>query len=368
MDVVRLGKGVFDELEREGNAELERVRPGVFEQPVVKAAATAEATAPRVEGEAGTEEGVDFGGRNLGQGGRGLADAEGTRQQVARRVFHRVEREAFARDARVNPAPVGMRGDQRQQVGFDRQRGEGRDRADIRAGGQPAGNGVADGRGIVGVSVQAASHDGAERGLGGRERVGICHLPSVGVLSSLAPMKAGWQAMVGLMMATMTLSAQEPSPIGFVAPKIAPGLWKDLGMLETERDEYATNLANYAANRVATSKGTLNTLREAQRVLAVSLHLSPRNRKALVVLFQLNKGVLPEAVEGDYSPQVFARLLLARGQQLEKQAGENDVAVARVFIELAAQIDPKNEDAAYFSEIRRLDHGPVDWKALTDSP
>lgn len=176
--------------------------------------------------------------------------------------------------------------------------------------------------------------------------------------------------MAGTMLVAMgTATAQEKTPaFAFEAPKIAPGLWKDIDMLETEREEYATNLATCANNRVASAKASAPSLVEAKRLLAVSLHLSPRNRKALVTIFQLGKGLLPEPTEGDYSPQVFARLLLARGQSLEKQTSPENQSLGRVFIELAAQIDPKNEDAVYASEVNRLDHGAVDWNALMVKP
>jgi hypothetical protein len=64
----------------------------------------------------------------------------------------------------------------------------------------------------------------------------------------------------------------------------------------------------------------------------------------------------------------LARLLLTRGQLLEKQAGEENKILARYFIQLAAEIDPKNEDAVYASEVQRLDHGALDWKLITDPP
>jgi hypothetical protein len=174
-----------------------------------------------------------------------------------------------------------------------------------------------------------------------------------------------WQGVAGTMLMAATLLAQETPTFKFEAPKIAPGLWKEVAMLDHERDEYATQLATYAGNRVVTEKADVPSLEGAKRWLAVSLHLSPRNRKALVTIFQLAKGVLPDATASDYSQQAFARLLLARGQLLEKQPGADNLLVARVFIDLAAQLDPKNEDAVYASEVHRLDHGAVDWTALT---
>ena len=100
--------------------------------------------------------------------------------------------------------------------------------------------------------------------------------------------------MAGVMLVAMgTASAQEKPAFTFEAPKIAPGLWKDIDMLETEREEYASNLATSASNRVAAAKASAASLLDAKRMLAVSLQLSPRNRKALVTIFQLGKGLLP---------------------------------------------------------------------------
>ncbi|MEY3897325.1 MAG: hypothetical protein RLZZ214_2846, partial [Verrucomicrobiota bacterium] len=47
--------------------------------------------------------------------------------------------------------------------------------------------------------------------------------------------------------------------------------------------------------------------------------------------------------------------------------GAENKRLARYFIQLAAEMDPKNEDAVYASEVQRLDHGALDWSPLTDS-
>ncbi|MFD0892060.1 hypothetical protein KBB96_11585 [Luteolibacter ambystomatis] len=161
--------------------------------------------------------------------------------------------------------------------------------------------------------------------------------------------------------------AEEAKPFTWAPPKVGKGMFtNDLGMLDSEREDYATNLASYATNRVIQAKASPTSLEEARRLLAVALHLSPRNRKALVTTFQLGKGVIPDAATGDYSPQVLARLLITRGQLLQKQGGDENSQLSRIFIELAAGMDPKNEDAVYASETQRLDKGPVDWVAVTD--
>jgi hypothetical protein len=160
---------------------------------------------------------------------------------------------------------------------------------------------------------------------------------------------------------------EAPKTFKWETPKIARSMFtQELGMLDSERDEYATNLAQLAANRVAAEKAAAASLTEARRMLALALHLSPRNKRALVTGFQLAKGVMPEPVEGGYSPQAFARLLFSRGGMLEKQGGGENEKLARMFIQLAAVMDPRNEDAVYASEVHRLDHGGIDWSAVTD--
>lgn len=150
-------------------------------------------------------------------------------------------------------------------------------------------------------------------------------------------------------------------------PKTGAGIFTDqLGMLDREREEYADSLASYASNRVAATKAGTDSLAEARRLLALALHLAPRNRKALVLRFQLSRGVLPEAQPGDYRPEVLAGLLHTRGQLLKQQGGAQNLLLARIFTELAAEMDPKNDDAVYASELQRLDQGPLDWSRLTD--
>jgi hypothetical protein len=141
---------------------------------------------------------------------------------------------------------------------------------------------------------------------------------------------------------------------------------RDLVMLDAERDEYATNLAAYAANTIATDGASMASVKQGRRILALALHLSPRNKQAVVTQFQLAKGIVPEKAVADYSPQVLARLLLTRGQLLlQQQEGENRT-LARYLIHLAAEIDARNEDAVYASEMIRIDAGTPDWTPLTD--
>ncbi len=165
-----------------------------------------------------------------------------------------------------------------------------------------------------------------------------------------------------------SVRAEEPKPnFNWQPLRIQNSLFtRDLAMLDTEREEYATNLASVAVQRIVTDKASPQSLSEARRLLALALHLSPRNKRAIVVNFQLSKGMLPEVIDRDYTPQVFARLLLTRGQLLAKEEAAQNQELARIFIHLSAVLDPKNEDAIYASEVDRLDHGTPDWSRITD--
>jgi hypothetical protein len=176
-----------------------------------------------------------------------------------------------------------------------------------------------------------------------------------------------WQAIV-LSLCWPLFAAEDAAKFEWTPPKTGAGLFSDqLGMLDREREEYADNLAGYASNRVAASSASVASLAEARRLVALALHLAPRNRKALVLSFQLSRGVLPEAAPGDYRPDVLAGLLFTRGQLLKQQGGGENQLLARIFTELSAEMDPKNDDAVYASELQRLDQGPVDWATLTDA-
>jgi hypothetical protein len=178
-------------------------------------------------------------------------------------------------------------------------------------------------------------------------------------------MRVFWQAAVAFSIGISALGAE--GAFTWKSPRVATSIFThEVGLLAAEREEYATNLASYASNAIARAKASPASLAEARRILALALQLSPRNRRAVVLNFQLEKGILPEMTESNYSPQVFARLLLTRGQLLEKQGGMENQRLARYFVQLAAEMDPKNEDAVYASEVRRLDHGSVDWAAVTD--
>ena len=71
----------------------------------------------------------------------------------------------------------------------------------------------------------------------------------------------------------------------------------------------------------------------------------------------MREGVLPEVKKGDYNPRTFSRLLMARAKLLLKNGNENanESLLGRCFIEMAAHIDPRNEDAVFEYESLRID-------------
>ncbi len=174
--------------------------------------------------------------------------------------------------------------------------------------------------------------------------------------------------MIGILLTGAISAAPEELKGKYKKPVINQRLFgQDLSMVGNERDEYATNLAAYAVKLLRDKGGDQESLDFTRQILGLALHLSPRNKKSLVANAQLARGIMPELIAGDYDPEVFARLLLTRGQLLEKREGASNAFVARYLIALAATIDPRNEDAVYESEIRRIDHGDISWAKLTDA-
>ena len=162
---------------------------------------------------------------------------------------------------------------------------------------------------------------------------------------------------------------KEAVPFEYRSPIVQKLAFRSDVMLAQERHSYATNLATYAANHVVTRMASKESLADARRILALAFHLERRNKQAMVVNFQLREGVLPEVKKGDYNSRTFARLLLSRARLLLKggEGEESERLLARCFIELAAHIDPRNEDAVFEYENQRIDEGEIDWRILTDS-
>jgi len=176
------------------------------------------------------------------------------------------------------------------------------------------------------------------------------------------------QALLTACLVAGAAGGEEEKEFDYKPPMVKKPLFdKELTMFEQERREYARNLALYAANHVPEKKADPASLEQARRVIGLALHLDSRNRPALVVNFQLRKGILPDVKKGDYNARTFSRLLLTRARLLARGDDESGKLLARCFTELAAVIDPRNEDAVYEYEIQRLDFGEVDWRLITEA-
>ena len=121
MDVVSFRKRVGHDLTVETNTDFFGIRTGVGQHPVIESTAAAESTPANIEGETGAEKGVDLVDRNFRKGGGWLADAEGSGDQLERRILHCVKPEVIRIDARINPAVARMTGDQLREVDLSRQ-------------------------------------------------------------------------------------------------------------------------------------------------------------------------------------------------------------------------------------------------------
>ena len=149
--------------------------------------------------------------------------------------------------------------------------------------------------------------------------------------------------------------------------ELKKSIFGEFSMLAQERDDYATTITRLALESAHAAPENAGNMGGVRRLIALALNLSPRNRTAVVANHQLGKGVLPEKKEADYSRTVFARLLLTRGQLLKKQKTGSNYLVGRFFVELAAELDPRNEDAIYDAELQKLDGETVDWASLGKS-
>lgn len=148
--------------------------------------------------------------------------------------------------------------------------------------------------------------------------------------------------------------------------EVRKSIFGDFSMMRKERDDYATTLTLLALEDARADPGDVAKMNEVRGLIALALHLSPRNRTAVIANHQLERGLMPEKKEADYSRSVFARLLLTRGKLLKDQKTKSDQFVGRCFVQLAAELDLRNEEAVYGSEIQKIDGVEVDWSIFTD--
>ncbi len=97
-----------------------------------------------------------------------------------------------------------------------------------------------------------------------------------GGFPSLDAMIGIWQAAsILLLSVTMAQAADASKPWVWHPPITTPAVFTSaLGMLDAERDEYASNLASLAANQLVAATATTQALEGTRRMLALALHLS----------------------------------------------------------------------------------------------
>jgi len=137
----------------------------------------------------------------------------------------------------------------------------------------------------------------------------------------------------------------------------------DIAILAVDRDKLATNIATFVANSIKPG-GNADEIDTAARLIGLALHLDPRNRMAVVVNFQLKKGLAPRKVEAEYSPVTLAGLLQRKAEFIHKQGGDLNEMLAGFMLAAAVEIDPRNETAIYQLEMYRKAVAEIDWTPI----
>ena len=141
--------------------------------------------------------------------------------------------------------------------------------------------------------------------------------------------------------------------------------FEKLGLMEVERQKFATNLAGFVVNEVKVQENA-HKAEVARRLLGLALQLDKRNRAALVANHQFNRGVEPQKVETDYKTGPLAKLFVAQSKALAKLGGEENLYLSGLLLAAAVEIAPEDEDAVYELELYKLDVGEIDWDPITD--
>lgn len=174
-----------------------------------------------------------------------------------------------------------------------------------------------------------------------------------------------WQGLFWLLsLSWLCAEGGGPEVRGYTAVTLKQSWFGEVAMLPQEREEYATTLTRIALGQLEVGKFDAQSLRQARRLVGLALHLAPRNREALVANHQMARGVMPQVKAPDYKAAVFTKLLFSRGRLLKESERASDIALGRCFIELAAEMDVRNEDVVYEYELQKMDGGPFEWDDL----
>ena len=141
-----------------------------------------------------------------------------------------------------------------------------------------------------------------------------------------------------------------------------------VNLLKVDRDKLASSVAAYVVSSTKESPDGI-ALDAARKLLGFALHLSPRNRDAVIANFQFKKGLPRRKIQPEYSPVTLAEVLQSRATFLIKNGGDLNVSLAGYMLSVAVQVDSTNETAIYELEMYRKDIGAIDWSSLVgDGP
>ena len=146
----------------------------------------------------------------------------------------------------------------------------------------------------------------------------------------------------------------EPPVRAFVRPKVPVALFTHdkTALLEPECERIATFLARYAAEKYTAGvlRGEASARAQGRLLLTISQHLQPLNASAIHVGLHWLDGREPNLPPPGEDLHLFAAFLLSAAQRQADKPAPTRETLARIFIRLAADLDPQNEDAVYASE------------------
>ncbi len=149
-----------------------------------------------------------------------------------------------------------------------------------------------------------------------------------------------------------------PGKPAFAKPKVPAALFthEKTALLAPECERIASFLAKHAAERFTPGilRGDRAAMREGRLLLTVSLHLAPLNAAAVHCADAWSEGRAPRLPAAGENLRVFSGFMLRAAQRQEGEPGSAREVLGRVLIRLAADLDPKNEDAIYASEMQDL--------------
>jgi hypothetical protein len=175
-----------------------------------------------------------------------------------------------------------------------------------------------------------------------------------------------------LLLCACCRGAQEEAPriVKFAKPRVPASLFTPdrTALLEPECERIATFLARYAARHCTAGvlRGEPEAVARGRLLLTVSLHLQPLNASAVHCTTRWLDGQQPALAPEEENTGVFSGFLLSAANRESARAGDSQPLLARVLRRLAADFDPKNEDAVLASEVQDRDGKAPPFRELLD--